>query len=103
MQTGRIVNARRLRALPGVVTPRTVAIARDRLAGRNGAGVLAKHGFTFPLLLRSPGYHTGRNFILVETAAGLSPRRRRAFPATNCSRSNISTPAARTATRANIA
>ncbi len=72
MQTGRIVNARRLRALPGVVTPQTLAIARDRLAGRNGAGVLARHGFTFPLLLRSPGYHTGRNFILVETAAGLA-------------------------------
>ena len=27
--------------------------------------------FTFPLLLRSPGYHTGRNFIRVETAAEL--------------------------------
>src|SRR6202000_2617376 len=28
--------------------------------------------FTFPLLLRSPGYHTGRNFILVADAAELS-------------------------------
>ncbi len=26
----------------------------------------------FPLLLRSPGYHTGRNFILVEQADQLS-------------------------------
>lgn len=26
----------------------------------------------FPLLLRSPGYHTGRNFILVERAAELA-------------------------------
>ena len=72
MKTGRIGNARRLRAVPGVVTPRTDAIARDLLAGPDGAATIAKHGFTFPLLLRSPGYHTGRNFILVEEAAGLS-------------------------------
>jgi glutathione synthase/RimK-type ligase-like ATP-grasp enzyme len=38
----------------------------------DGAASIAKHGFAFPLLLRSPGYHTGRNFILVEQAAGLS-------------------------------
>ena len=72
MKTGRIGNARRLRAVPGVVTPRTDAIARDLLAGPDGAATIARHGFTFPLLLRSPGYHTGRNFILVEQAAGLS-------------------------------
>jgi glutathione synthase/RimK-type ligase-like ATP-grasp enzyme len=55
-----------------VVTPRTLAMARDTLAGSDGAGSIANEGFGFPLLLRSPGYHTGRNFILVETAAGLS-------------------------------
>jgi glutathione synthase/RimK-type ligase-like ATP-grasp enzyme len=71
MKTGRIANARRLRALPGVVTPRTVAMARELLAGPDGAAALANQQFTFPLLLRSPGYHTGRNFILVETAAEL--------------------------------
>jgi glutathione synthase/RimK-type ligase-like ATP-grasp enzyme/lipoprotein NlpI len=72
MKTGRIGNTRRLRAIPGVVTPRTVAIARDILAGPDGAGLIANHRFSFPLLLRSPGYHTGRNFVLVEAAAGLS-------------------------------
>ena len=72
MKTGRIDNARRLRALPGVVTPRTLAMARHILAGPDGAGSIANHGLAFPLLLRSPGYHTGRNFILVEAAAGLS-------------------------------
>jgi tetratricopeptide (TPR) repeat protein len=71
IKTGRIANARRLRALPGVVTPRTVAMARDILAGPAGAAALANQQFTFPLLLRSPGYHTGRNFIRVETAAEL--------------------------------
>jgi len=72
MKTGRIGNALRLRDLPGVVTPETIAIARDILAGPDGAAVIARHGFSFPLLLRSPGYHTGRNFVLVEAADGLS-------------------------------
>jgi glutathione synthase/RimK-type ligase-like ATP-grasp enzyme len=72
METGRIGNSRRLRALQGVVTPRTLAMARRILAGPEGAGSIANHGLAFPLLLRSPGYHTGRNFVLVEAAAELS-------------------------------
>ena len=72
MKTGRIDNARRLGAVPGVVAPRTTAIARDILAGPDGVATLANHQFAFPLLLRSPGYHTGRNFIIVEQAAELS-------------------------------
>ena len=71
MKTGRIGNVLRLRDLPGVVTPETIAIARDILAGPDGVAVIARHGFSFPLLLRSPGYHTGRNFVLVEAADGL--------------------------------
>jgi tetratricopeptide (TPR) repeat protein/glutathione synthase/RimK-type ligase-like ATP-grasp enzyme len=72
MKTGRIDNARRLGAVPGVVAPRTMAIARELLAGPNGVATLAKHQFAFPLLLRSPGYHTGRNFIIVEQLVELS-------------------------------
>jgi glutathione synthase/RimK-type ligase-like ATP-grasp enzyme len=72
MKTGRISNASRLRAVPGVVSPRTVAMARDILAGADGVAAIAAREFMFPLLLRSPGYHTGRNFILVETASELS-------------------------------
>ena len=72
MKTGRISNAIRLGAVPGVVTPRTIAIARDILASQGGADAIAEHQFTFPLLLRSPGYHTGRNFIIVENATELS-------------------------------
>ena len=71
MKTGRIGNSERLRGIAGVRTARTVAIARHRLAGSGGAGALARQGYSYPLLLRSPGYHTGRNFILVETAADL--------------------------------
>jgi tetratricopeptide (TPR) repeat protein len=70
--TGRIDNAARLAALPGVITPKTLAVARDVLAGLEGPAWLAAHGFAFPLLLRSPGYHTGRNFALVEKAADLA-------------------------------
>jgi tetratricopeptide (TPR) repeat protein/glutathione synthase/RimK-type ligase-like ATP-grasp enzyme len=72
MKTGRIDNARRFGAVPGVVAPRTMAIARDVLAGPDGVAALANHQFAFPLLLRSPGYHTGRNFIIVEQPAKLS-------------------------------
>jgi tetratricopeptide (TPR) repeat protein len=72
MKTGRISNARRLGAIAGVVTPRTIAMPHDLLAGADGASSIAEHRFTFPLLLRSPGYHTGRNFILVASAAELA-------------------------------
>ena len=72
MKTGRISNAIRLATVPDVVTPRTIAIARDILAGPGGAQAIADRHFSFPLLLRSPGYHTGRNFIIVEKASDLS-------------------------------
>jgi hypothetical protein len=72
MKTSRIGNAGRLRAIPGVVTPKTIAMARDTLAGPHSAASIASRRFTFPLLLRSPGYHTGRNFILVERVDDLA-------------------------------
>jgi glutathione synthase/RimK-type ligase-like ATP-grasp enzyme len=72
LKTGRIDNAARLSALPGVVTPKTLPVARSVLAGHEGAAWMTRHGFAFPLLLRSPGYHTGRNFILVEREGDLT-------------------------------
>jgi glutathione synthase/RimK-type ligase-like ATP-grasp enzyme len=72
MKTGRISNALRLRALRGVVTPRTLTLPRDVLAGPDGVAAVEACGLAFPLLLRSPGYHTGRNFILVESADELA-------------------------------
>jgi Tfp pilus assembly protein PilF len=68
LKTGRLANAIRLGALPGVVTPHMARLRRAVLAGPDAA--LA--GFAFPLLLRSPGFHTGRNFVRVETAAELA-------------------------------
>ncbi len=72
MKTGRMDNAVRLGVLPGVVTPKTIPIERDLLAGPRGSISVADLGFSFPLLLRSPGYHTGRNFIFVEKASELA-------------------------------
>jgi glutathione synthase/RimK-type ligase-like ATP-grasp enzyme len=68
-KTGRLDNAAYLAALPGVVTPKVLAVPRAVFAGAEAPTWMAAHGFTFPLLLRSPGYHTGRNFVLVEKAA----------------------------------
>jgi len=58
--TGREANAARLGALEGVRAPRIATLARQALA----AG--APEGFAFPLLVRSPGFHTGRHFVRVE-------------------------------------
>ena len=69
--TGRAANAERLRSVPGIVAPRIDAIPRDLLAGPVGPVTLEGRGFRFPLLLRSPGFHTGRHFTLVERPADL--------------------------------
>jgi glutathione synthase/RimK-type ligase-like ATP-grasp enzyme len=72
LKTGRRDNATELADLPGVVTPKVVAVQSSRLIGIDGAEWLIDQGFTFPLLLRSPGYHTGRNFVFVEKAEDLA-------------------------------
>jgi glutathione synthase/RimK-type ligase-like ATP-grasp enzyme len=69
--TGRAENARRLGQIPGVVTPRTEAWPRDALLASGGAGALTRAGFTWPLLLRSPGFHAGQNFVKVEAPEDL--------------------------------
>jgi Flp pilus assembly protein TadD/glutathione synthase/RimK-type ligase-like ATP-grasp enzyme len=72
MKTGRIENAARLGALSGVRAAKTVAIARELLVHSDGARILGQHGLDFPLLLRSVGYHTGRNFVRVADAHDLA-------------------------------
>jgi hypothetical protein len=70
--TGRIDNARRLGRLKDVIAPRTARLSREDLTAAEGVDVLQRAGFGFPVLLRSPGYHTGRNFVLVEQAGDLA-------------------------------
>jgi glutathione synthase/RimK-type ligase-like ATP-grasp enzyme len=56
--TGRADNARRLANLPGVVTPRITILPRT--------AIQTAEALRFPLLLRAPGFHTGRHFVTVE-------------------------------------
>jgi len=72
MATGRADNAQRLSRLPGVIAPQTVTLARELLLGADSETVLARHGLRFPLLLRTPGFHTGRHFVLVDRAGSLA-------------------------------
>ncbi len=65
MATGRAGNAQRLSQVPGVITPATVTLAREGMT----AAALAGRGLTFPLLVRTPGFHGGRHFVRVEGAA----------------------------------
>ncbi len=62
--TGRAENARRLAAIPGVVAPKIASFPRDALQ--------SMPPLEFPLLLRSPGFHTGRYFVYVESRDGLA-------------------------------
>jgi hypothetical protein len=50
--------------------PRSLPHPDDR-SSRVDRGALTEHGWTFPLLLRSPGFHAGRNFAFVANAAEL--------------------------------
>ncbi len=72
LKTGRAANVARLRGLPNVVVPRMARLPRRLLAGGGGIDAVADNGFAFPLLLRAPGFHTGRYFVRVETADGLA-------------------------------
>lgn len=56
--TGRTTNAARLRALPGVRIPNIVELRRNNFCKANG--------LTFPLLLRSKGFHNGQHFVRIE-------------------------------------
>jgi hypothetical protein len=59
--TGRAGNARRLAGIPGVIAPRIEVVSRRDLAS-----------LEYPVLLRSPGFHTGRHFVYVESRAAAS-------------------------------
>lgn len=70
--TGRCENAGRLRKLPGVIAPTTTMFPHSLLAGPDGAAALGQQGFTFPLLLRVPGFHMGKHFVRVESPSELA-------------------------------
>ncbi len=69
--TGRAANARRLGQLPGVVTAEMALMPREQLAASDATSQLASKGITFPLLLRSPGFHNGSFFARITNEAEL--------------------------------
>jgi hypothetical protein len=71
LATGR-ADSGRLARVPGVVVPAAVTLPRELLSGPTAAATLARHGFRFPLLVRTPGFHTGRHFVRVESAEALA-------------------------------
>ena len=72
MATGRADNAVRLSRIRGVIAPITVTLGRELLSPPDAAITLARHNLRFPLLLRTPGFHTGRHFVKVERAGGMA-------------------------------
>ena len=63
--TGRAENARRLAAIEGVVAPAIRTLSPD--------AILADAALAFPILLRRPGFHTGRHFVRVDSRDALAP------------------------------
>ena len=70
--TGRCENVNRLGKLPGLISPATALFRHALLAGPDGPAALAARGFTFPLLLRTPGFHMGQHFCRLESASELA-------------------------------
>ncbi len=70
--SGRVANAERFRQLPRVVWPQTVAVTRPLLTESEGAAELLQQGLSFPLLLRSAGFHMGQHFARVDTPDALA-------------------------------
>jgi tetratricopeptide (TPR) repeat protein len=73
LATGRAANADRLAGVSGLVTAKTATFPYEQLAGKDGVQCLTDAGFSFPLLLRVPGYHMGQHFVRVDEASGLGP------------------------------
>lgn len=71
LETGRCDVARRLSGVADVVTPRTMTFSRELLTAPAPRSTLRSHGFGFPLLLRTPGFHGGEHFLRVESVSEL--------------------------------
>ena len=68
LRTGRAQVMEQLTGIAGLVVPRTVRYSRDAISAER----LAADGFTFPVLVRSPGFHAGAHFERIEAPADLA-------------------------------
>ena len=75
LATGRAGVTHALGTVAHVIAPRTRLLPRHDVTAEG----LANAGFTFPLLLRSPGFHTGQHFVHVPSTQAL-PSLRDALP-----------------------
>ncbi len=71
LPTGREEVLKKLGTIPGVITPRTSLVSREKLMSPQVGGYLDELGFSFPFLLRSAGFQGGRHFIQVENEEAL--------------------------------
>ena len=55
-----------------MTSARTPSSTRELLAAPDAQVTLARHGFAFPLLLRTPGFHGGEHFLRVDAPDGLT-------------------------------
>jgi hypothetical protein len=72
LSTGRADNAARLSDIPGLITPVTVSVSKESLSQSNPHSVIAALGFSYPFLLRSPGFHIGRHFNFIANESDLA-------------------------------
>lgn len=79
LRTGRENNAKRFSDFPDVIAPRIATYTRTQLLAAGAADNLVSVGFTFPLLLRPPGFQTGLYFERV-TSADMLPATAAAMP-----------------------
>lgn len=67
MRTTRDDNYRRLKDVEGIFFPKTMRVAARTLEGGQADRFVEENGFSFPVLVRATGTHTGRTFARVET------------------------------------
>ncbi len=71
LRTARAENLARLSRLPGVLTAHSARLSRELLAAPDAPATLLALGFSFPLLVRTPGFHNGRHFVKILDPAEL--------------------------------
>lgn len=72
LQTGRLVNARRLTNLAGVIAPRMALVSKSDIISGRVLEILAQNEIAFPLLLRAPSFHGGNYFVCIDNQNALN-------------------------------
>ncbi len=70
--TGRLAIAKRFRGIPGIIVPRVTRWPKTSFIDPTTREARLPQEWHFPILLRAPGYHTGRHFIKVDHERELS-------------------------------